>query len=348
MNRRRHRFAQRRRAMGFSQESFAEQVSVDRSTVARWEAGDSQPQPWIRRGIATALNITLDQLQNLLADPDPTERDSSKVDDVSLGALLPVGPEEDGQQRLAWAAAAPGRADLATLDVLRRLLAELRHLEDVAGPHAAIAAVDAQRPLVEDLADETRGSIRIPALSMAGQWAQFRGWLALAVNDTSTATRMWDHAGAAAAEIGDPDLAAVVMSFRGHAAWLLHRPWTALTATQAALCDRRVCLDQQAYDWYQLARIHATTGDPTAARDALARGQDLAAAALADPAPRPPWHYYRTSAFWHLEAGLVWAAIGDSHRATASYDTGVATLPTEQRRAAWLEQYRSACQDPAS
>src|SRR5690606_22633871 len=37
MGARRRRFAQRRKAVGFSQERFAERLRIDRSTVARWE-----------------------------------------------------------------------------------------------------------------------------------------------------------------------------------------------------------------------------------------------------------------------------------------------------------------------
>ena len=41
----RHRFAVRRKAVGFSQEQLAERLRIDRSTVARWEAGETVPQP---------------------------------------------------------------------------------------------------------------------------------------------------------------------------------------------------------------------------------------------------------------------------------------------------------------
>jgi transcriptional regulator with XRE-family HTH domain len=49
---RRQCLAERRKALGYSQESFAEQMNVDRSTVARWERGESGPQPYIRPKLA--------------------------------------------------------------------------------------------------------------------------------------------------------------------------------------------------------------------------------------------------------------------------------------------------------
>ncbi len=44
---RRHRLAQRRKTVGFTQEGFAEQLGVDATTVRRWETGETEtgPQP---------------------------------------------------------------------------------------------------------------------------------------------------------------------------------------------------------------------------------------------------------------------------------------------------------------
>lgn len=63
----RHQFVQQREAQGFTQESLAEQLGVDRTTVARWEAGRSRPQPWLRRRLAGVLNVTIVELDRLLS-----------------------------------------------------------------------------------------------------------------------------------------------------------------------------------------------------------------------------------------------------------------------------------------
>jgi transcriptional regulator with XRE-family HTH domain len=65
---RRRRLAERRKAVGLSQESLAEQVGVDRSTVVRWERGDTGPQPWHRPKLADALRVSVDELAQMLAD----------------------------------------------------------------------------------------------------------------------------------------------------------------------------------------------------------------------------------------------------------------------------------------
>jgi transcriptional regulator with XRE-family HTH domain len=58
--------AQRREAAGFTQESFAERIGVDRTTVGRWERGVQQPQPWQRPLIGAVLALTLDEVDDAL------------------------------------------------------------------------------------------------------------------------------------------------------------------------------------------------------------------------------------------------------------------------------------------
>ena len=57
-----------RKAAGLSQERLAERMGVERSTVQRWEAGHSTPQPWHRPALASALGTSHDKLAELLAD----------------------------------------------------------------------------------------------------------------------------------------------------------------------------------------------------------------------------------------------------------------------------------------
>ncbi|MGH8920108.1 MAG: helix-turn-helix domain-containing protein, partial [Actinomycetes bacterium] len=70
---RRDALAARREAMGYTQESLAEKLGVEFSTVGRWERGALTPQPWRRPHLARALKVSLEQLDSLLdnsATPD--------------------------------------------------------------------------------------------------------------------------------------------------------------------------------------------------------------------------------------------------------------------------------------
>ncbi|MGH3902541.1 MAG: helix-turn-helix transcriptional regulator [Pseudonocardiaceae bacterium] len=69
----RRSFAHARRAAGYTQERLAERLGVDRSTVARWEAGDYEPQPWQRPRIAEAFGLSLRAFDQLLHDGKTTD-----------------------------------------------------------------------------------------------------------------------------------------------------------------------------------------------------------------------------------------------------------------------------------
>jgi len=75
---RRYRLAQRRRALGLSQEQFAERLGIERSTVVRWEAGQTEPQPWLRPKIALVLQVSIDHLDQLLAKPGSPDMSSDE------------------------------------------------------------------------------------------------------------------------------------------------------------------------------------------------------------------------------------------------------------------------------
>jgi DNA-binding XRE family transcriptional regulator/tetratricopeptide (TPR) repeat protein len=68
----RRSFAQARRAAGYTQESLAEHLGVDRTTVARWESGEYTPQPWVRSRIAEAFVLSLRELSELMDGVDTT------------------------------------------------------------------------------------------------------------------------------------------------------------------------------------------------------------------------------------------------------------------------------------
>jgi transcriptional regulator with XRE-family HTH domain len=96
---RRQHLALRRKAMGLSQEQLAERLGIDRSTVGRWEGGETQPQPWIRPRLARVLRVSLDELDGLLAVSGLT---SAEID-----------------ERLDFAIRHPGSADFVTVAHLR-------------------------------------------------------------------------------------------------------------------------------------------------------------------------------------------------------------------------------------
>jgi|GEM_PF-3166667 len=84
MARPRRQLAARRKAAGSSQESLAYAVGVDRSTVARWESGETAPQPELRPRPARRLGVSLAGLAKLLSG-DVSEPLASKLAVVTIG-----------------------------------------------------------------------------------------------------------------------------------------------------------------------------------------------------------------------------------------------------------------------
>jgi transcriptional regulator with XRE-family HTH domain len=81
---RRWRFAQRRKAVGFSQEGLAERLGVDRSTVVRWESGETEPQPWLRPKLVRVLQLSIEQLDELLTEAGEHGADTDKRQSYAL------------------------------------------------------------------------------------------------------------------------------------------------------------------------------------------------------------------------------------------------------------------------
>ncbi|HEY0696598.1 MAG TPA: helix-turn-helix transcriptional regulator [Micromonospora sp.] len=106
----RRRLADRRRAVGHTQESLAGRLGVNRTTVVRWERAETEPQPWVRPHLAEALGISPDELTSLL---DQIEESRSRQD-----------------ERLRYVLRNPRAADLATVISIRRTLRVLAHEYD--------------------------------------------------------------------------------------------------------------------------------------------------------------------------------------------------------------------------
>jgi transcriptional regulator with XRE-family HTH domain len=72
---RRTRLIAARKAIGKSQEQVGAEVGVDRTTVGTWERGEYSPHPYQRTAYASALGVTLDELDALLTGlPRPDDR----------------------------------------------------------------------------------------------------------------------------------------------------------------------------------------------------------------------------------------------------------------------------------
>jgi transcriptional regulator with XRE-family HTH domain len=94
----RPQLAKVRRAAGFTQETLAEAICVDVSTIRRWEAGTSEPLALQRPKVARSLKISMTELEALL----------SPVGAVAVTTqiqpwLAPINSDDDEQDALELA-----------------------------------------------------------------------------------------------------------------------------------------------------------------------------------------------------------------------------------------------------
>ncbi|WP_443073016.1 helix-turn-helix domain-containing protein [Streptomyces sp. S465] len=80
--------AERRKALGYSQEGLAHVVGVDRTTISRWESGKTEIQPQLRPQYAAALQLDLAELDAWVTKPQATFQEpvvSCSVDHYGSG-----------------------------------------------------------------------------------------------------------------------------------------------------------------------------------------------------------------------------------------------------------------------
>ncbi|WP_084469938.1 helix-turn-helix domain-containing protein [Amycolatopsis benzoatilytica] len=141
-DRRREELVSARKAAGLTQENLAEVMSVDRSTVIRWEAGDHAPLPYQWPKLAKALGRTADELRGLIGLrllADTPELDSSL--EPAFGWLDRRAGWSAGTARARVASAEPARPQSETSAGRSRVAAVLAEYynEPVPG-HSAYAA----------------------------------------------------------------------------------------------------------------------------------------------------------------------------------------------------------------
>jgi DNA-binding XRE family transcriptional regulator len=97
----RRTMAERRRVVGYTQEQLAAVLEVERTTVVRWEAGETTPQPWCRPKLAEALAVSVEELDTMLAEGQ-MEGMAGQLRDLGAAVELLDGPEHDPVLTAPW------------------------------------------------------------------------------------------------------------------------------------------------------------------------------------------------------------------------------------------------------
>jgi transcriptional regulator with XRE-family HTH domain/tetratricopeptide (TPR) repeat protein len=330
----RERLAARRRELGLTQEQVAYTLGRDPATIGRWERGESVPQPLHRRPYADVLQITLADLNGMLAGdraavsaPPPiatawTPSDAHRLcDAIEAVAEAPITAETAPRLVVEWLVVEPPQSvelrsgrrvgmDLAT-QVARRV-ERLRRLDD------HVAGADLERAVARELTVTTHlvregsytDAIGRRMLAALGDLCQLAGWAAADAGRDRDAAHYYATGTSAAHAAGDGPLAGqLVSSLAYHVtnkgdlrdAVLIAQSAIAGTAATATPTTRALFLDR-------LAWTCANAADRPQAERALG----LAEETFMDSQPEddPTWSYWLTGEELDVMAGRCFVELG--------------------------------------
>lgn len=218
----RHRLAQRRKTVGFTQEKLAEQLGIDPTTVRRWESGETEtgPQPWLRPKLARCLRVSVEELEELLSEGD--------IENVA-------------DERLHYALQHPSSVDLVTVARLREQVHTLDERYDRAPSTSLLAETGqclGQVVFLRAHAPTTRvcRALRVVEAESATLMGQLV-WDASQRRDQATAHGYFDQAIAATRQFRDPAAEGLALLRKGFVA--LYGEKDPVSGLQLSQADRR-------------------------------------------------------------------------------------------------------------
>jgi transcriptional regulator with XRE-family HTH domain len=256
---RRDGLARRRAAMGFTQESLAEHLGIDRSTVGRWERGTLTPQPWNQPDLAGALKISLDTLDSLLAPA------------ASAGQVQP--------DRVANALGAPHRLDVITVAHLRQRVQQLDQRYDRAPSTSLLADAGLALGQVAFFGHHPQnGRTRLELRELEAEAATLMGqlvWDASQRRDHANARAYFETAIEAARETGNTAAEGHALLRKSYISlYGEHDPRAGLALTeQTAHTTSHTSNVLTALALLHTAEAHAMLGDQSACESALAKAE---------------------------------------------------------------------------
>lgn len=249
------RLAQRRKSAGFTQESLAEHLGVERSTVVRWETAETEPQPWVRPKLAAALKVTAEALQAML-------------DDITITHAKP-------SERMSYVLEHPSSVDLVAVAYLHERIRQIDEQYDKAPSTALLGPAGQLHGQVKFLRENvTSPRVRRALLEVEAESATIMGQLVWDVSqrrDHDAPIAYLDEAIAAARQVRDACTEAYAVLRKGFIALYGDKdPHEGVAlAGQAAEVAASVSPSLTGLGLLHVAEGHAMTGDLSACEEAL-------------------------------------------------------------------------------
>ncbi|MEI5103941.1 helix-turn-helix domain-containing protein [Streptomyces sp. PmtG] len=170
---RRENFVKRRKAMGFSQESLAEAIGVERTTVSRWETGETAPQSFHRPGLCRELKVSVSQLDSLIHCVDGVPQAAPATTTQSASSLPAHDDEMEALELVRRVAASDVGGE--TLSRLELVFDELARLYPSSAPQDLLLRVRKYSAYVSHLLDARKTLAEHRQLLVLGGWFSLLG-----------------------------------------------------------------------------------------------------------------------------------------------------------------------------
>jgi DNA-binding XRE family transcriptional regulator len=362
------RFAQKRKATGFSQEAFADAVGVARTTVNRWECAETEPQPWQRPKIAAKLKISLADLDELLADVIEVAASESPdhitVDCTTEGTASVIAVDQDAgaetsttvslmvageihrvvlSRRAVLEAASgslvapfagghevriPTRIDPGVVGHFAALRALLVDADNRLGGFCVLPTARQQLDIIAAFRRAARGELRDHLLSTQARWAEFVGWLSDDLGGQTAGTGWLAEAMDMAQEAADTELVAYLFARRAQRAAI--GPDQDRVLGLASLATRAGGPPHvSAFSAVQRAHGHAIAGDERGFRTALDEARRLVDGRVATDGALGS---FCTMPYLWAQEGEGWLRLRDTQAATGCLRRALAEWPASYLR----------------
>ncbi|MEU3562310.1 helix-turn-helix transcriptional regulator [Kitasatospora sp. NPDC006786] len=305
MAERRRAFIERRKALGFTQESLAQNLGVDRSTVARWESGNVDPQDWQRPNLAKILRVTLIELGSLLHGAGNLE--TSQATNVPVVALDYDDEIESLELARRVSASDVGKE---TLERLELTFHDLAIKYPTVAPQELLGQVRKYAAYVTSLMDAKKTLAEHRKLLVIGSWFSLLGaTLHIDLNQQDAATARLRTAMTLAQHADHPEIQAWCFETD---AWRVltdgHYSRAAeLSATAQQLAPAGSSIEIQALA--QQGRAFARLGHSSETYFAIDRVQSLSSAIGTPSQPEHHFQYDPAKAIAYAATTLAW--LGD-------------------------------------
>jgi tetratricopeptide (TPR) repeat protein len=221
------------------------------------------------------------------------------------------------------------------------VLAAEHRLAGQVDPVQMLKAVTPRLSVVLDLTREARAPLRGEVLGVAGQYAQFAGFLNAYAGRLTVANAWQDRALGWAAESGDADMTATTLNLKASVALLGGKVGPMIGLSQAAQRGTAPNADVRALAVQLEARGHALAGDEDSAHRKLDEAASLIGNAAGDPKAGPPWAVYGSSpAYLALQRGLAYLYLDRNARAVEWLSAGLTELPPAAGQSELFAGYR--------